>query len=66
MGVNWFVLHSVFDDFRVDAGHSVDRMRSHDAQVSHVDFLDVSFLYQGHSAQAVDISRVKVADALEG
>lgn len=59
-------LHSVFDDFRVDAGHSVDSMRSHNAQMSHVDFLDVPFLDQGHSAQAVNISRVNLGDALEG
>lgn len=66
MRVNWFFLHSVFDDFRVDAGHSVDSMRSHNAQVGHVDFLDIPFLDQGHSAHAVNISRVKLGDALEG
>lgn len=59
-------LHCVFDDFRVDAGHSVDSMRSHNAEVSHVDLLDVPFFDQGHSAQAVKVSRVKLGDALEG
>lgn len=59
-------LHSVLDDVRVDTGHSVDSMRSHNAQVSHVDFLDIPFLDQGHSAHAVNISRVKLADALQG
>lgn len=64
MRVNWFFLHSVFDDLRVDAGHSIDSMRSHNAQVSHVDFLDIPFLDKGHSAQTVNISRVKLGDAL--
>ena len=50
----------------MDAGHSVYSMRSHNAQVSHVDFLDVPFLDQGHSAQAVNISRVQLGDALGG
>lgn len=50
----------------MDAGHSVDGVRPHDAQMSHVDFLSVSFLNQGHSAQTVVISRVELADALEG
>ncbi len=66
MRVSKFFSHSVFDDFRVDAGHSIDSMRSHNAQVCHVDFLDVPFLDQGHAAQAVNIFRVKLADALDG
>lgn len=59
------VLHGVFNDLRVDASHSVDSVRSHNAQMSHVDFLRVSFLDQGHSAQAVVISRVELIDALQ-
>lgn len=66
MRVNWFFLHSVFDNFRMDAGHSVDSMRSHNAQVSHVDFLNIPLLNQGHSAHTVNISWVKLGDALEG
>lgn len=64
-GADALVLHGVFDDVRVDASHAVDRVRSHDAQMSHVDFLCVSFLDQGHSAQAVVISGVELVDALE-
>lgn len=59
-------LHGVFDDFGVEAGHSVDSMRSHNAQVGHVDLLVVPFLDQGHSAQAVKISGEKLGNALEG
>lgn len=50
----------------MDASHSVDRVRSHNAQMSHVDLLGVSFLDQGHSAQALVVSGVELADALEG
>lgn len=60
------VLHGAFDDFRVDASHSVDGVRPHDAQMSHVDFFSITLLDQGHSAQTVVISRVELTDALEG
>lgn len=63
-GGEMVVLHCVFDYFRVDASHSVYSVRSHNAQMSHVDFLCVSFLNQGHPAQAVVISRVELTDAL--
>lgn len=58
-------LHSVFNDFRVDAGHSVHGVRSHNAEVSHVDFLLAAFFDQGHPAQAVVVSGIKLTDALE-
>lgn len=66
VGGDAVVLHGVFDDFRVDPSHSVDSVRSHNAQMGHVDFLCASFLDQGHSAQTVIISRVELTDALEG
>lgn len=50
----------------MDASHSVDGVRPHDAQMSHVDFLSAAFLDQGHSAQTVVVSRVELTDALEG
>ena len=50
----------------MDAGHSVDSVRSHNAQVRHVDFLAVHFLDQGHPPQAVQVSRVKLANTLKG
>lgn len=58
-------LHSVLDNFGVDLGHSVDSMRSHDAQVGHVNLLHVSFLDQGHAAQALHIAWVQLGDALQ-
>lgn len=58
-------LHSVFNDFRVDAGHAIDSMRAHNAQVGHVDLLNISLLNQGHPAHTINVSRVKFADALE-
>lgn len=66
MGGVEVVLHSAFDDFRVDASHSVDGVRPHNAQMSHVDSFSITLLDQGHSAQTVVISRVELTDALEG
>lgn len=60
----WF-LHCVLDDLRVDPRHTVDSVRAHDAQVSHVDLLHVSFFNQGHAAQAVNVPWEQLGDALE-
>lgn len=48
----------------MDAGHSVDGVGAHDAQVGHVDLLLVALLHQGHAAQTVMVPRVKVSNAL--
>lgn len=58
-------LHCVFDDLRVNAGHSVHGVGPDDAQVSHVDFLDGALLDQGHSAETVKVSGEELADALK-
>lgn len=58
-------LHRVFDDLRVDTGHSIDGVRANDAQVGHVDLLLFTLLDQGHAAQAVIIARVELGDALQ-
>lgn len=64
-GSSGFFLHCAFDDLRVDPGHSIHSVRAHNAQVSHVDLLHVSFLNQGHAAQTVDVPRVQFGDALQ-
>ena len=48
----------------MDTSYSIDSMRSHNAQMSHVDFLDIPFLDQRHPAHAVRIIRVNLSYAL--
>lgn len=59
-----FILHCVFDDLRVNASHSVDGVSSHNAQVSHVDLLDVTFFDQGHTPKAVKVAGVDLTNTL--
>lgn len=57
--------HSSFEDVRVDLGHAVDSMGTHDAQVGHVDPLLSTFLNERHAAQAVIITRVLSGNFLQ-
>uniref|UniRef100_A0A8C9FU64 Uncharacterized protein n=1 Tax=Pavo cristatus TaxID=9049 RepID=A0A8C9FU64_PAVCR len=59
-------LHFRLDDLGVDLGHSVDSMGADDAEVSHVDPLGASFLYQGHPPQPVHIVGEEGCDVLWG
>lgn len=59
------VSHLSLDDVGVDLGDSVDGVRSHDAQVRHVDPLAPVLLDQGHLPQLVHVVWVEGSDFLQ-
>lgn len=58
-------VHSSFEDVRVNLGHAVDSMRSHDTQMGHVDPLLSTLLDEGHTAQTVTITRELSSNSLQ-
>ena len=59
-------LHVSFNDLGVYLGYSVDSMRSHNAQVSHVDSLTAVFFNQRHSPDSVPVLRKLGCNILQG
>lgn len=65
MSVYFRHVHSSFEDVRVDLGHAVDSMRTHNAQMSHVDPLLSALLNERHAAQTIIITRILRSNSLQ-
>jgi len=59
-------IHSSFEDVRVNTGHSVDSVGTHNAQMGHVDPLLTALLDEGHAAQTLVVTGEVSGDSLKG
>lgn len=58
-------IHGVFNDVRVYLCHAIDRVRTNDAEMSHVNLLLSALLNQRHASQTIMITRVQRRDTLK-